>query len=254
MARLIDSLTVLRGQLDALAPDRDKSSDGWIGDLAHQATPSDHNPDSRGLVHAIDVDETGPWPDGFTLMRAVRQIVTDHRAGRETRLTYVIYERTIWSASWGWAPRTYTGANPHDHHAHFSASYDTARERDTRPWNLGHQPPAAAQEDDVSKTDVIDALDDPTPWVSPGVRNLARQKGWGDTVSTRALLEYMFAEVALNGPDRWAAIAAAVGNVDEEVMAKLGAAQTSAEQKASLLRPVLGDQAAAVGRLLAGLT
>lgn len=149
---LIPSLVSLRETFNRLNPDRDKSSDGSIGDTAHAASSSDHNPDETGTVpvhdadtrnevHAIDVDETGPWPADsrgpFTMMRAVRQLVTDHREGREDRLRYIIYERTIWSASWGWGAREYTGANPHDHHAHFSGSYTSGREADDSRWNIG---------------------------------------------------------------------------------------------------------------------
>jgi hypothetical protein len=47
----------LREQFDDTFPDRDRRSDGWIGDLRHSARPSDHNPDSAtGVVRAIDVD------------------------------------------------------------------------------------------------------------------------------------------------------------------------------------------------------
>lgn len=48
------SLTVLVEQVNALAPDRDKASDGWIGDASHQTTTSDHNP-------WIYDDETDTW-------------------------------------------------------------------------------------------------------------------------------------------------------------------------------------------------
>lgn len=149
---LTPALVALRDAFNRVAPNRDKTSDGSIGDQAHADSVSDHNPDETGAVpihdadtvdevHAIDVDEDLRAADArgaFTMMRAVRQLVEDHRTGREARLRYIIYERTIWSASWGWAAREYTGANPHDKHAHFSGSYDTAKERDTSPWNLGY--------------------------------------------------------------------------------------------------------------------
>lgn len=153
MAVLVPCGVRLRGQVNELNPNRDKSSDGWIGDPAHADTVSDHNADETGKVpvrdadrvdevHAIDIDETGPWPVDATgrrwsVMVMVRQLVEDCRAGRERRIRYIIYERTIWSASWSWTARAYTGANPHDKHAHVSFSYDSAHEADTRPFNIG---------------------------------------------------------------------------------------------------------------------
>ena len=46
----------LRKQVDRRWPKRDRGADGIIGDKAHQARPSDHNPNSRGFVDAIDID------------------------------------------------------------------------------------------------------------------------------------------------------------------------------------------------------
>jgi hypothetical protein len=140
MATLIPALDSLRAEFNRRFPGRDKASDGWIGDADHSANDSDHNPDSRGLVHAIDVDEDLRDPYRRTTMRdCVDKIVADHKAGRDNRLTYIIYERAIWSASRGWESRAYTGSNPHDKHAHFSARRwpaITSRERDTSSWGI----------------------------------------------------------------------------------------------------------------------
>jgi len=174
---LVPSLVALRNAFNAVNPNRDKSSDGSIGDPAHASSSSDHNPDETGNVpiddadstnevHAIDVDDTGPWPDGFSMMKAVRQLVTDHRSGAENRLRYIIYERTIWSASWGWTASAYDGSNPHDKHAHFSASYNSARERDTSPWNIGYV------EDEMTPAEFRAILSD------PGVAALMRALPW----------------------------------------------------------------------------
>jgi len=62
MARLVAAGVKLRKQVDKAFPGRDKRSDGWIGDRAHQARKSDHNPDKNGWVHAIDIDaDLIPW-------------------------------------------------------------------------------------------------------------------------------------------------------------------------------------------------
>ena len=146
MAVLVPCLVQLRDEFNTLAPNRDKASDGWIGDSRHAARPSDHNPDESGRpevhdpddvdeVHAIDVDRDLRHPS-VTMEEAVAFLVARCRAGRERRLRYIIYNRTIWSASSGWVARRYTGDNPHTSHAHFSASYEAKLEADRRSWGL----------------------------------------------------------------------------------------------------------------------
>ncbi len=163
---LVPCLVSLRGEFNQLSPGRDKTSDGSIGDAAHAGSSSDHNPDETGAtpsedadstneVHAIDVDRD-LRKAGWDMARAVGIIVARHRAGRDDRLQNVIFNRRIWSRSWGWTAREYTGSNPHDHHAHFSARYTSAEESDTRPWGL-------LEEDDMPLTNadadlIIDRL------------------------------------------------------------------------------------------------
>jgi hypothetical protein len=215
------ALLALRETFNRHCPQRDKTSDGSIGDPAHAASSSDHNPDETGNtpindadsineVHAIDVDVNLRQSDArgpFTMERAVQAILTDCRSGQENRLRYIIYDRRIWSASSSWREQRYTGDNPHDKHAHFSGSYTTSRERNSRPWNIGFK-----EEDTVSKADVIDALDDAVPWLSAGVKNEAAADGWSDKVSTRSLLEYIFAATVLRAPDRFEQILTAISS------------------------------------------
>lgn len=147
MAVLVPCLNALRGEFNTLSPNRDKSTDGWIGDTSHGASSSDHNPDETGNtpnedsdnvdeVHAIDVDKSGPWPAGASFTDLVNEVVNRHKAGKDNRLQNVIWNRKIASKSWGWTWDDYTGSNSHTEHAHFSALYSSAQEADTSSWGL----------------------------------------------------------------------------------------------------------------------
>lgn len=148
---LVADLKSLFAEFDKLAPDRSRISDGTIGDAAHAATSSDHNPDETGNtpfkdvdtineVHAIDVTATLNKP-GWDMQRCVDIIRKRHMYGLDNRLQNIIYNRQIASRSWGWMWRPYTGVSAHIEHAHFSSRYgsgDTIAnpENDTRPWGL----------------------------------------------------------------------------------------------------------------------
>ena len=110
----------LREQIDDSFPDRDRKSDGWIGDAAHSNRKSDHNPDpSNGIVRAIDVDkdfDSRP-STGAYLADQIRQC-----AKKDKRISYVIYAGKISSAKSLWRWRTYSGVNSHHAHIHISFS------------------------------------------------------------------------------------------------------------------------------------
>ena len=133
---LIPCLVELRSEFNAENPDRDKSSDGWIGDAAHQKEQSDHNPDSQGRVLAIDIDSTGPWPRDNTLDVYVAFIVDRCQNGVENRLEYIIRNRVIYTRTNGFKGETYTGSDPHTNHAHFSARHDHTGQSSTVSWEL----------------------------------------------------------------------------------------------------------------------
>ena len=117
------SLTVLRDEIDAAYPHRQKKMDGTIGDAAHAARASDHNPNARGSVNALDVDEVGI--DAWALVACA--ILDD-------RTNYVIYEGRIWQRKHGFKPRPYTGPNAHKQHVHISILQTRQAEQDVRPW------------------------------------------------------------------------------------------------------------------------
>jgi hypothetical protein len=111
----------LREQFDDSFPDRDRRSDGWIGDLRHSARPSDHNPDREtGIVRAIDVDRDVHKSGKPDLMPDIaNQIRLAAKAG-EKRISYIIFAGRIASSRLGWRWRPYKGSNPHNHHLHVS--------------------------------------------------------------------------------------------------------------------------------------
>jgi hypothetical protein len=135
-AVLTIGLTTVRTEFNTVFPKRDKASDGWIGDQAHQAGVSGHNPDRTGKaeykdgdsldeVRAIDVDKDlrDASANKVTMEKVVQYLVQRARSGAYVPFRYIIFNRRIWSRSDGWKTRTYTGANAHDQHAHFSGDY-----------------------------------------------------------------------------------------------------------------------------------
>ena len=122
---LAPSLAHLRREINTRWPSRDKTSDGTIGDAAHSARASDHNPNSRGSVNAIDIDE-----DGIDAWGLVALLIAD------PRVYYVIYEGRIWQRKHGFVPRPYTGINAHRKHVHVSIIQSVAAEQNTTPWGV----------------------------------------------------------------------------------------------------------------------
>lgn len=135
--RVANSLNTLLRQINAAYPNRDKSSDGSIGDAAHASRNSDHNPyikvNGEGIVRARDFTNDAPYMDSHEL--ALKLITS-----RDKRIRYVIDHGKICSGAGGpqpWVWRKYTGSNPHDHHVHVSVVEDPKLFDDDSPWNLG---------------------------------------------------------------------------------------------------------------------
>lgn len=129
MARKAKSLDTLLRQVNALAPNRSKDSDGWIGDPAHQATKSEHNPNAAGVVRAIDI--THDPQHGFDSWEFADML----RLQRDPRIYYIISNGQIAAPSiqnnvW----RKYTGRNPHDHHMHISVESESSLYDDPKEW------------------------------------------------------------------------------------------------------------------------
>jgi hypothetical protein len=109
----------LREQFDDCYSDRDRASDGWIGDSRHAARKSDHSPNEQGWVRAIDVDRDlfgKPKPDIMPDLADQLRIL----AKSDKRLSYIIFDGKIASAKSLWRWRVYKGINKHRHHLHCS--------------------------------------------------------------------------------------------------------------------------------------
>jgi hypothetical protein len=119
--RLSKAAAQLRNQIDDAYGDRDRLSDGWIGDSRHAARKSDHSPDAQGWVRAIDIDRDlhkGGKPD--LMPDLVNQVRLACKSKSEQRISYIIFDGRICSPILRWKWRTYKGANKHNKHAHFS--------------------------------------------------------------------------------------------------------------------------------------
>lgn len=112
--RVAKSLLKLRDQVNAAYPNRNKASDGFIGNEAHQRVASDHNPNRHGVVTAFDI--THSPEKGFDAHALANRLLVN----RHPDLKYIISDGRIAGAwtNWKWSP--YHGTDPHDTHIHVS--------------------------------------------------------------------------------------------------------------------------------------
>lgn len=133
--RLAKSLDKLREQVNKAAPKRSKASDGSIGDAAHRArgSKSDHNPNSKGVVTAIDI--THDPKNGCDCHKLAEAL----RLSKDPRIDYVIFAGRIFSSHVSpWAWRKYTGSNPHNKHLHISVK--DAKADGVGEWAISAKP------------------------------------------------------------------------------------------------------------------
>ena len=151
--RVADSILTLRGELDARWPNRNRVSDGTIGDAAHAARTSDHNPfiidhNGVGVVRAFDIThDPTHGPDGDWL--------ADHLRGlgerSDARVRYVIWNRKIYNPSISPSWRAYSGSNPHTRHVHLSVSLNRHSYDSTAPWGITTEELTVADVDKLLK-------------------------------------------------------------------------------------------------------
>lgn len=172
--RVATCLNVLRTEINTRWPNRDTRSDGALGDQAHAARKSDHNPNEDGVVRARDFDEDGMDAPGVVEHLRLLGALGDKRL---YPTGYLIYEKKICGAGstqarWNtW--RKYTGTNPHDHHFHVSCTqtkgvggYDSSAS-----WGIagGHalQPTEASVFDIGSKGHAVEFINAALNWLAP---------------------------------------------------------------------------------------
>lgn len=118
-------------EANTIAPNRNKASDGSIGDAAHSGTVSDHNP-SNGIVHAIDIthDPSG----GFDSWVYAEKL----RLSRDRRIKYLISQGKFCRSydkpgipAWTWSREKDWG---HYAHVHVSINSGSEVENDVSPW------------------------------------------------------------------------------------------------------------------------
>jgi len=130
--------------LDKRFPNRDRGTDGTIGDLEHATGVSGHNPDdtpgvkaerqdpdTKPEVRAADAGTTLRDPDGYTMWDVVNAILASPEELK--RLIYIIFDGCIWRAATGWKREPYEGKDKHRTHAHLSGNPEA--DEDGGPWN-----------------------------------------------------------------------------------------------------------------------
>lgn len=106
-----------------------------IGDLSHQAEPSDHNPEHQGSLPGQDegeVDAADFMPSGGGVTMEILQDFRDALVStRDKRLLYVIYrDQIISSVVSPWQMRKYNGT----YHNHLHVSVNDLYDKNTSDW------------------------------------------------------------------------------------------------------------------------
>lgn len=170
--RLARSLETLRAEVNAAFPRRSKSSDGTLGDAAHQARPSRHNVNPAGVVTALDL--THDPINGCDIHAIARRIAKNPHPNLE----YIISNAQVAKRRTGFKWEPYRGSNPHTRHAHFAVGtgpdsdpqqpYD-----DTDPWGV-----APGQEDDIVTPEDIKKIADAVWGKEIDLADGSKQPAW----------------------------------------------------------------------------
>lgn len=279
---LTRGLQNLRAQVDARWPDRDKTSDGTIGDAAHQASTSSHNPDdTAGSTPEWDGDpdstaEVRAWDMDVDLREpgATAQQVVDHLRslpGLASVIRYMIYNRTMYHSRDGFAPTPYSGASAHLEHIHFTGAFTQAADDnatfDYRLDEVNMPTPEEYAQAVASKLagDLVNPASGLFKATVARVRDGVGTFWWDAYHSAEEDDTYKAADAAgqrrmrnaedtvrsvVGGPVSEDDIIGAVDQVDEAVWSKISDPATPDEQVAAALDQLLGDRKAAVLALM----
>jgi len=149
--RLAKSLETLRTQVNAVAPKRSKASDGTLGDTAHSKVKSEHNPNSKGVVTAMDI--THDPKNGADMNLLAQDLIKDKRTW------YVIFNKRIWEAG-KW--QAYYGANDHSKHLHISTKQDARTYDNASKWSIKEDEVKTSRTDSIWLNRVARYLHSPT--------------------------------------------------------------------------------------------
>ncbi|WP_327029701.1 hypothetical protein OG989_04045 [Micromonospora sp. NBC_01740] len=229
------ALTGFRAAVNAAYPNRDKASDGTIGDAAHKAGTSDHNEDPDGSVDAWDMDVDLRSDNDAAAIERLKKVFQAHPAAR-----YWIHDGQIAHRSTGWRRERYTGSNRHDKHVHWNSN--EATEDSTVPWVIEGDDMTRDEVKAAAREALLEVLT--TPLALPGrVGERMTAAGWAPKMEPWTALARLVEALVLGKPP--------VADVDETQLAaelgKLLPANTAVtdEQLERVLRRVLGSLDAA---------
>lgn len=193
MAWVVDrGILRLFAQINDAAPGRSKASDGTIGDAAHQAGVSDHNPEHPAPAgnpdYQVDAGDYTHDPAHGADMGVVSESI---RVSRDARVKYVIFNRRIFHGTrdaarrgltaWRWYP--YVESDPHTNHMHVSV--EDATHDQTQDWQIGIDMPTP--EEIAKAVWNLDQIPAPRPPVADP--DLATNPTWQADNTLRVLVE-----------------------------------------------------------------
>ena len=164
--RLAKSLGVLSKEIKSRYP---KTTIWSIGDKDHQDDWSDHNPNSKGVVCAIDILSNGGMSLGFFV-----GFITGE--GAHPNLRYVIYQDKIYERSNNFEPKNYRGAYHSHVHVSVGNGPDGRSTRDydsTEPWDYASvTPPSNPKPPTTPNEGWFESLMSDLPELSKGSKGL----------------------------------------------------------------------------------